>query len=370
MAQNTHSGPEVAVEEQPHDHEDLAAITADRVATYLADPSPDALLDLVECTKSLVGTRFSERNQLMLELQYAARDCDWEHPPEYFHGYNTWQNDYGRQVQQGESGFTIIIPKQTSYRACPTCGKSPDWHVDHPDRCQTDDGICPRAGRNPDTWDCDPDDWTPNTYFGTGTVFELQQTEPIDDYDGEPFTRPSVTPPAAVSPDRLFTLLRDEYEAGTVINDPPAGFEPAVYTTRHAQIGQKGATTTTGHIEVTENASADQFSTLVHEIAHNYLDHSATPSFPQSTATSSRAHQEVEAELTAKLVLDHFGFDSDKADIYIEAWLDYHHNAVTTTAQTVDEPVIEHVTERIHSIRTAVSDIVGAIEAARGTQLD
>src|SRR6056297_3760786 len=61
---------------------------------------------------------YSYRNTLLIQLQYPAATK--------VAGYNTWQNDFDRHVQEGEQAIWIWAPIIT--KRCPECENSPSYH--------------------------------------------------------------------------------------------------------------------------------------------------------------------------------------------------------------------------------------------------
>jgi len=86
-------------------------------------------------------------------------------------GYRTWQEEFDRHVQEGESAIWIWAPIIT--KQCPECENSPSYHEDS---------------------DCDYDETPPEEWseglvgFKPAPVFDVSQTEgdPLPDLDTEP----------------------------------------------------------------------------------------------------------------------------------------------------------------------------------------
>lgn len=223
---------------------------------------------------------YSHRNTLLIKLQ-----C-----PEATKvaGYWTWQNEFDRHVQEGESAIWIWAPIITN--RCPKCENAPSYH---------------------DKTDCDYDETDPENWpeglvgFKSTSVFDVSQTEgePLPELDGE----------AHGDPDGLVKALID---AGDDL-----GFEVDIVAPDQWEHGSKKGickrrSPVTMHpiIEVRDrDNSADLARTLIHEIAHAILHF-------EPEEDEEEAKIEVEAEAVAYTVCRHFGLDAANSRFYLAAW--------------------------------------------------
>jgi antirestriction protein ArdC len=183
-------------------------------------------------------------------------------------GYRTWQA-LGRQVRRGEHGITILVPLPVKQVAA------------------TDDAA---EATEPST----------GLRFGTGTVFDVSQTE------GEPL-------PAVAVPE-----LHEE--RGAALYDALARLAQAegLDLRRQAQLSdaQTMGVYNPGQrsIVVREAAQLQMTKTLAHELAHHFTGR-------HESYTARRHEHETIAEAVAYVVLAHVGLDSGSRSFpYIATW--------------------------------------------------
>jgi antirestriction protein ArdC len=184
-------------------------------------------------------------------------------------GYQTWKS-LGRQVRRGEKGIRIIVPMRGRSAGSPTeSGASDDEEV-KPERTIV--------------------------RFGTGSVFDISQTE------GKPL--PSVDVPIL------------EGEEGTALYDRLATIAADEHLTLE-RTGQLPSETMMGYYEpdtrrvVVREASPRQMAkTLAHELAHHF-----------GAGTQSSPEEETMAESVAYVVCAHFDLDTGERSFpYIATW--------------------------------------------------
>ena len=220
---------------------------------------------------------YSHRNTLLIALQ-----C-----PEATKvaGYRTWQDEFDRQVIEGESAIWIWAPLIS--RQCPECGNSPSYHDDS---------------------DCEYDE-TPSEEWEEGVVgfkpvpvFDVSQTE------GEPL--PELETVAQGEADELVAALLAAADALGVTVD-------VVSADAWAHGGADGVcrhVDDTPHIQVREATPAAVAGTLLHEYAHALLHDPAD--------TAGREARELEAEAVAYVVGRHCELEMDGSARYLAAWSD------------------------------------------------
>jgi len=235
-------------------------------------------------------------------------------------GYKTWQSEFGRQVQSGESAIWIWAPIIT--KRCPACHESRSWH---------DESDCRETTPT--------EEWARGVVgFKPVPVFDVSQTE------GEEL--PSIDTSAYGVGKPLFARLLEcaqEVDVAVRVIDEqewPLGNARGVCQYR-------GANAPLVLLRRTDNV-ADMASTLVHEYAHALL-HMDGP-----VSEDERTKREVEAESVAYVVGRHFGLDVDNSALYIARWAS-------------DEPAT--LAERLERISNTAQQVITAVEE-RIRQLD
>jgi antirestriction protein ArdC len=220
--------------------------------------------------------------------------------------YRTWQS-LGRQVRRGETGIRIVVPM----RRRNTAGES----------------------------DADGADVLPVPlprrvlYFGTGTVFDIAQT------DGE--TLPEVAVPLLDGPDTpgLGTRLERvaEAEGITVHRARMSADDTAVGSYSPSE----------RLILLRELEPAQMTKTLAHELAHHFAG-----------AERSSPEEETVAESVAYVVCAHYGLDTGARSFpYVATWAE--HPSVLKAAMT-----------RIQMVSTTMIGLIDAQESAGPERTD
>ncbi len=250
---------------------------------------------------------YSHRNTLLIKLQ-----C-----PEATKvaGYRTWQTEFDRHVEEGESAIWIWAPIVTS--KCPECGNLPSYHED------TD---CEYDETPPEAWSEGVVGFTPTP------VFDVSQTE------GEPL--PELDTAARGDASELLPAL--------LAAAPELGIDARIVPAEERDRGEAAGICrwpegTDSRPVVQVQAREDDAAvagTIVHEYAHA-LCHG-------DGSTEGRAERELEAEAVGYAVGRHFGLDTSNSRFYLAAWAD-------------DEP--DAILERLERISTTVSQIIGAVDA-------
>ncbi|EMA57000.1 LtrC-like protein [Halorubrum kocurii] len=252
---------------------------------------------------------YSHRNTLLISLQ-----C-----PEATKvaGYRTWQDEFDRQVQDGESAIWIWAPLLS--RQCPECGNSPSYHADSD--CAYDE--------------TPPEEWNEGVVgFKPVPVFDVSQTE------GKPL--PELETDAAGEADELLAGLLAAADAlGVTVDVVGAdawGHGDADGVCRHVD--------GTPHIQVQQADPAAVAGTLIHEYAHALLHDPAD--------TADREARELEAEAVAYVVGRHCGLEMDGSALYLAAWSD-------------DDA--DQLFERCERIRETSTTVIKAIADQSGSTL-
>ncbi|MBV0926409.1 DUF955 domain-containing protein [Halomicroarcula limicola] len=250
---------------------------------------------------------YSARNTLLIQLQCpnATKVA----------GYNTWQAEFDRHVQQGEDAIWIWAPIITN--KCPECENSPSYHANT--ECEYDE--------------TEPDEWSRGLVgFRPTSVFDISQTEgePLPDLETEAFgdadglVEGLLAATDAIGVDATI-VVPDEWEHGSA----------------RGVCERRSPTTTNPVVEVIDRENrADLASTLIHEFAHAIMH------FERETG-EEKSRLEVEAEAVAYIVSRHFGLDPDNSAFYLAAW---------------DEDAPATVRDRLDRISSTAAELIGAIE--------
>ena len=216
--------------------------------------------------------QYSFQNALLIQEQVdGAKFCK---------GYRKWQ-EVGRQVQKGESGLLIFVPYIRRVR---TEEEAEDKGKDIGEKALFG--------------------------FGTGYVFDISQTEPIEDFDGEVLT---YTSPVEELKGDDFAALYDELRdvAGLI------GYEVHEYDGKPYQANgycdDKGKIGVRHGADRSPNAKA---KTLAHEIIHAqaHMNEEARENY-------SPASMELQAEGAAFLFCYLLGFDTSEYSFpYLCGW--------------------------------------------------
>nr|WP_227134560.1 DUF955 domain-containing protein [Halorubellus salinus] len=231
-------------------------------------------------------------------------------------GYNTWVNEFDRQVQQGESAIWIwapIIAKQ-----CPECGNSKSSHAG---------SDCEYAETPPGTWE------RGLVGFKPVPVFDVSQTE------GEPLPELETTTHGDGMEDGLVRAFLDAA--------PELGVRATLVPPKEWTHGDAAGVCTDRSaydcsllvdVKDVEN-QAQVASVLAHEYAHALLHFDVEDPL-------ERAKREVEAESTAYVVSRYFGLDASRSAFYVAAWegdpadvICERFERITTTARTIIDAV-------------------------------
>jgi len=249
---------------------------------------------------------YSYRNTLLIKLQ-----C-----PEATKvaGYNTWQEEFDRHVQEGEQAIWIWAPIIT--KQCPECENSPSYHEQSD--CEYD--------KTP------PEEWSEGLVgFKPTAVFDVSQT------DGEPL--PELETEATGDAEDLVPTLTDAAsDLGVTVriveaDDWEHGDAMGVCESRSLHDLQPVV-----KAKAREN-QADLAVTLIHEYAHALLHFDVDDD-------TERAKREVEAEAVAYIVGRFLGLDTSGSAFYLAAW------------ENDDAEVIQ---DRLGRISSTAQEIIGTV---------
>ena len=268
----------------------------------------------IECAKFQewlgVQSRFhdySYRNTLLIKRQCPETTC--------VAGYRTWQEEFDRHVQEGESAIWIWAPIIT--KQCPECENSPSYHEDSD--CEYDE--------------TPPEEWSEGLVgFRPAPVFDISQS------DGEPL--PELDTEATGDADGLVTQLTvADDDLGVTVRIVPA--EEWTHGEAKGICEQLSLVDVQPLVEVRDRENdAELARTLIHEYAHALLHFDVD-------ADTGRSKREVEAEAVAYVAGRYCGLDIGGSAFYPAAW-------------ESDDPEI--VCERLGRISRTAEEFIDVLE--------
>ena len=203
-------------------------------------------------------------------------------------GYRTWQAEFDRHVQEGESAIWIWAPIITTQ--CPECENSPRYHENS---------------------DCDYDETPPEEWseglvgFKPTPVFDISQTagDPLPDLDTD----------ATGDADGLVDRLTDAAETlGVTVRI--VSQDEWTHGEAKGICEQLSLVDMQARVEVRDRENdADFARTLIHEYAHALLQFDIDDD-------PERSKREVEAEAVAYVVGRYCGLDTSGSAFYVAAW--------------------------------------------------
>ena len=229
-------------------------------------------------------------------------------------GYRTWQEEFDRYVEEGESAIWIWAP--IIAKRCPECENARSYHEGSD--CEYDE--------------TPPEEWSKGLVgFNPAAVFDISQTE------GEPL--PELDTAAVGEADDLVSRLTEAAaELGVTVRIVPE----AEWSHGEAQGVCKPlqGRDADALIKVKDRPnSADLAGTLIHEYAHAQLHIGVDDD-------AERAKREVEAEAVAYVVGRYFDLDMSGSAFYLAAW-------------AADDPAV--VRERLQRISRTAQDIIDCV---------
>ncbi|WP_226023966.1 ArdC-like ssDNA-binding domain-containing protein [Halomicrobium salinisoli] len=235
-------------------------------------------------------------------------------------GYRTWQEEFDRHVQEGESAIWIWAPIIT--KQCPKCENSPSYH-DQSD-CEYDE--------------TPPEEWSKGLVgFKPAPVFDVSQTEgePLPDLDREA---------TGDSGDLVPQLIDAADELDVTVRVVPQ--EEWTHGAAKGVCEQLSLIDAQPIVEVRDRANeADLARTLIHEYAHALLHFDVDDD-------TERSKREVEAEAVAYVVGRYCGLDTSGSAFYLAAW-------------ESDDP--EVVRDRLDRISRTARELIEVLEGGGDT---
>lgn len=204
-------------------------------------------------------------------------------------GFNKWKK-LNRKVKEGSKAIYIWFPMKT---------KVDDVSADEIQTPEIDNVL---KGDKSTSYE---------TKYGLGPVFDISDTEPIDETGEIPETPKwySDNEPNAVA-DELVSRLKLFMDSHNI-----------KLTKDDASGGEKGYSAG-GHINLSSDVSGvAEASTLVHEIAHELLHWKKTsPLFVEDEELRTREIEELQAESVSYVVLTHYNLPTKHHPTYLALW--------------------------------------------------
>jgi len=207
-------------------------------------------------------------------------------------GAKQWMTKFGRQVTNWNNKIEIIAPRTAL----------------------TQEGKRVRSTMSTDQWDRLSKSQYEYMYFVPASVYDFADTEPIAGWKGKDGEGPYEPKEWRRDPneqlEEITFLINAAWDWGTEL-DIDMGTEEMQAEMGGYAAGQK--------IRINDTFDGiNKFSTLVHELAHEILHWSLEGQ--QERKTLSRKDLEIDAESTAFIVLNHYGFETQDTPRYIALW--------------------------------------------------
>ncbi|MFC7070497.1 DUF955 domain-containing protein [Halobaculum lipolyticum] len=250
---------------------------------------------------------YSARNTMLIHQQFPGATM--------VAGYRTWQQEFDRQVKQGESAIWIWAPIITT--RCPACENAPSYH---------EQIACEYAETPVSEWE------SGLVGFRPVSVFDVSQTE------GEelPEVEYEATGEAGDLVERLCDVAHQVGASVEIVADAEWEYGRANGICHYPErVGEKPL------VEVRDRENrADLARTIVHEYAHVRLHVGVE-------GAVERAKREVEAEAVAYVVARACGLDASGSAFYLASW-------------TGEETAV--IRERFDRISTTAGSLLDVIE--------
>ena len=296
-----------------------ASDKAKRLLQYI-DDTIDKLGAMVdEAAASEFVKRFLAFSAKFWKYSFGNQMLIWFQKPDATQvaGAKQWFTNFGREVKNWNAGISIIAPRTFTTR----------------------EGKDMKAKMSPEQWAKVQDDYSRMSFIGV-TVYDVSDTAPVEGWTGSegqgPYEPAAWRQDVNESVEEITTLINAAREWGKVRN---------IDIGEEAMSGQQGGYSAGGKIRINDTYQGiNLFSTLVHELAHEILHQVAEG---RAKGEASRP-KEIDAESTAYVVLQHYGFDTPDAPNYLALW----------KARGKD------IKERRENIQRAVKTIIDGIDGA------
>jgi hypothetical protein len=212
---------------------------------------------------------YSLHNQFLIWIQTKGK-------ARHVAGAKAWEQKFGRAVRDWKSPITILMPR-TSKREV----------------------LNPKTGEKEEKQ---------NMFFTTGKVYDISSTVAIPGHPSpfEPVGRKDWSKDSNEDVEEI-TRLINALADWTKANNINVNYED--------MDAEKGGYSAGGKIAINNTFKGiNQFSTFVHEVAHEILH------WKNKDVESTSQEKEIDAETTAYIVLNHFGFETKDTSNYLALW--------------------------------------------------
>ena len=212
---------------------------------------------------------YSLNNQFLIWIQTKGRAS-------HVASAGAWEKEFGRSVRDWKSPITILMPRTFKKEV-----------------------LNPKTGKKEDK---------ENRYFTTGKVYDISSTAPIPGHPTpfEPVGRKDWSKDSNEEVKEITRLVNalDSWAKANNINVNYEDMDP-----------EKGGYSAGGKVAINNTFKGiNLFSTFVHEVAHELLHQK------NKEVQSTSQEKEIDAETTAYVVLNHFGFETQDTSNYLALW--------------------------------------------------
>ncbi len=210
-------------------------------------------------------------------------------------GFRQWQEKFHRKVKAGAKGITILAPFTAKRKEEPTGGQPAV------------------GGMTPDETDVDKEKDKKYTRFMAVTVFDISDTEPMDEkgeIPEEPAWHGSNEPNAKA--EELFLASKEMAE------------DMGIKMGQEGGMGKAQGFAAGDHINISsEIAGVNKAATVIHEIAHELLHFKKSSPFyigDEEGAALSTEVKELQAESVSYVVIRYYGLPAEHQATYVALW--------------------------------------------------
>lgn len=212
---------------------------------------------------------YSLNNQFLIWIQTKGRAS-------HVASAGAWEKEFGRSVRDWKSPITILMPRTFKKEV-----------------------LNPKTGKKEDK---------ESRYFTTGKVYDISSTAPIPGHPTpfEPVGRKDWSKDSNEEVKEI-TRLVNALDSWAKANNINVDYED--------MDTEKGGYSAGGKVAINNTFKGiNLFSTFVHEVAHELLHQK------NKEVQSTSQEKEIDAETTAYVVLNHFGFETQDTSNYLALW--------------------------------------------------
>ncbi|NBT57542.1 hypothetical protein EBT16_02045 [bacterium] len=212
---------------------------------------------------------YSLHNQFLIWIQTKGR-------ARHVAGARAWEQKFGRAVRDWKSPITILMPRTSKKEI-----------------------LNPKTGEKEERQ---------SMFFTTGKVYDISSTVPIPGHPSpfEPVGRKDWSKDSNEDVEEISRLINALAEWAKANN---------INVNYEDMDAEKGGYSAGGKIAINNTFKGiNLFSTFVHEVAHEILH------WKNKDVQSTSQEKEIDAETTAYIVLNHFGFETKDTSNYLALW--------------------------------------------------